>query len=289
MKRTLKILAIVGVIATVGAVGQVDGQLPVVKASSRSAVRHEGGNAGVVLSGAGRYRTGVGNLVGPRSGESPRGRPDQRRLHSRSTVTASSTGPANPGAFIGVGQRQSDGRPGHRRPTGGLDLDRGGYSAARERSWPPAGSASAASANWALRSPMAARIRTALTALWATPVTPATTISIPISSGADRVVPPTTPWWTLPMGVLLTEANNKYFAIAFFSSAFRDHNPNDIFDKGYDMGAIVNGDPNPAAPSGEQQHRSVAANPAAGHLGGDRPGRRQDPVFQLAADPRHPR
>ena len=53
-----------------------------------------------------------------------------------------------------------------------------------------------------------------------------------------------------PMAVLLTESTNKYFAVAFFSSAFRDADPNDIFDKGYDMGELVNGDENPAAPSG---------------------------------------
>ena len=53
-----------------------------------------------------------------------------------------------------------------------------------------------------------------------------------------------------PMGVLLTEANNKYFAAAFFSSAPRDANPDDIVDRGYDMGEIVNGDDNPAAPTG---------------------------------------
>ena len=53
-----------------------------------------------------------------------------------------------------------------------------------------------------------------------------------------------------PMGVLLTESTNKYFAVAFFSSTFRNHDPNDIFDKGYDMGAIINGDDNPAAPAG---------------------------------------
>ncbi len=53
-----------------------------------------------------------------------------------------------------------------------------------------------------------------------------------------------------PMGVLLTESANKYFAVAFFSSTSRGGNPNDIFDKGYDMGAIVNGNPNPARPTG---------------------------------------
>jgi hypothetical protein len=53
-----------------------------------------------------------------------------------------------------------------------------------------------------------------------------------------------------PMAVLLTESNNKYFAIAFFSSTNRNHDPDDIFDKGYDMGAIINGDDNPAAPAG---------------------------------------
>jgi hypothetical protein len=52
------------------------------------------------------------------------------------------------------------------------------------------------------------------------------------------------------MATLLTEGANKYFAVAFFSSTFRNADPNDIFDKGYDMGAITNGDPNPAAPSG---------------------------------------
>jgi len=53
-----------------------------------------------------------------------------------------------------------------------------------------------------------------------------------------------------PMGVLLTESENKFFAIAFFSSTTRLGNPLDIFDKGYDMGAITNGDPNPVAPAG---------------------------------------
>ncbi len=53
-----------------------------------------------------------------------------------------------------------------------------------------------------------------------------------------------------PMGVLLTESNNKHFAIAFFSSTNRNMDPNDIFDKGYDMGAIANGDDNPADPAG---------------------------------------
>jgi len=53
-----------------------------------------------------------------------------------------------------------------------------------------------------------------------------------------------------PMGVLLTESSNKFFAVAFFSSTTRNGDPNDIFDKGFDMGAITNGDPNPAFPSG---------------------------------------
>jgi len=53
-----------------------------------------------------------------------------------------------------------------------------------------------------------------------------------------------------PMGVLLTESNNKYFAVAFFSSTSRNGDPNNIFDRGYDMGAITNGDPNPVTPSG---------------------------------------
>ena len=53
-----------------------------------------------------------------------------------------------------------------------------------------------------------------------------------------------------PMAVLLTESNNKYFALAFFSSTNRNHDPDDIFDKGYDMGAIVNGLENPANPAG---------------------------------------
>ena len=53
-----------------------------------------------------------------------------------------------------------------------------------------------------------------------------------------------------PMGVLLTETNNKYFAVAFFSSTDRGGDPNDIIDRGYDMGAIINGDPNPVVPAG---------------------------------------
>jgi len=53
-----------------------------------------------------------------------------------------------------------------------------------------------------------------------------------------------------PMAVLLTETTNKYFAAAFFSSTNRNGDPNDIFDKGYDMGSIFNGDNNPADPNG---------------------------------------
>jgi hypothetical protein len=53
-----------------------------------------------------------------------------------------------------------------------------------------------------------------------------------------------------PMGTLLTESNNKYFAVAFFGNTTRHGDPNAVDDSGYDMGAIVNGDPNPAAPSG---------------------------------------
>jgi hypothetical protein len=52
------------------------------------------------------------------------------------------------------------------------------------------------------------------------------------------------------MGVLLTEATGKHFAIAFFSSTSRNQDPGDIFERGYDMGQIVNGDDNPAAPAG---------------------------------------
>ena len=47
------------------------------------------------------------------------------------------------------------------------------------------------------------------------------------------------------MGVLLTESTNRYFALSFFSSTSRNGDPNDIFDHGFDMGALVNGDPNP--------------------------------------------
>ena len=53
-----------------------------------------------------------------------------------------------------------------------------------------------------------------------------------------------------PMGVLLTESTQQYFASAFFSSTNRNHNPDDIFDKGYDMGAIVTGLENPVDPAG---------------------------------------
>jgi len=61
-----------------------------------------------------------------------------------------------------------------------------------------------------------------------------------------------------PMGVLLTESNNKYFAIAFFSSADRGHDENDFFDRGYDMGAIVNGERSSCR---QRQHRALAADP----------------------------
>jgi len=47
------------------------------------------------------------------------------------------------------------------------------------------------------------------------------------------------------MGVLLTESTSRHFALAFFSSTTRAHNENDIFDRGFDMGALINGDPNP--------------------------------------------
>ena len=47
------------------------------------------------------------------------------------------------------------------------------------------------------------------------------------------------------MAVLLTESTKKHFALAFFSSTPRFGNPNDIFDRGFDMSRIINGDPNP--------------------------------------------
>jgi len=49
-----------------------------------------------------------------------------------------------------------------------------------------------------------------------------------------------------PMGVLLTEGSNKNFAAAFFQSTTRNASPDDIFDRGWDMGAIDNGLPNPS-------------------------------------------
>jgi len=52
-----------------------------------------------------------------------------------------------------------------------------------------------------------------------------------------------------PMGALLTESNNKYFAVAFFSSTPRHGDSQAFNDSGYDMGEIVNGDPNPSSPS----------------------------------------
>ena len=49
-----------------------------------------------------------------------------------------------------------------------------------------------------------------------------------------------------PMGVLLTEGSNKNFAAAFFSATSRAGSDTDIFDRGFDMGAIDNGNPNPS-------------------------------------------
>jgi len=49
-----------------------------------------------------------------------------------------------------------------------------------------------------------------------------------------------------PMGALLTEGSDKHFAVAFFSSTTRHLSENDVFDRGWDMGAITNGDSNPS-------------------------------------------
>jgi len=78
-----------------------------------------------------------------------------------------------------------------------------------------------------------------------------------------------------PMGVLLTESTNKFFAVAFFSSTSRGGDPNDIFDKGYDMGAITNGDPNPAVPSGNNNIVPWQSIP--------------DPIYSTAVDPNNNR
>jgi hypothetical protein len=78
-----------------------------------------------------------------------------------------------------------------------------------------------------------------------------------------------------PMATLLTEGTNRYFAVAFFSSTNRFGDPNDIFDKGYNMGAITNGDPNPVAPSGNNNIVPWQAIPS--------------PIYSTAIDPNNDR
>jgi len=74
-----------------------------------------------------------------------------------------------------------------------------------------------------------------------------------------------------PMGVLLKESNNNFFSAAFFQSTTRNASADDIFDRGWDMGAIDNGDANPGAPGGNNNVISWQAVP--------------DPNISAAIDP----
>jgi hypothetical protein len=247
MKRTLKFVAIAAVIAAVGAMGQAmancqnEGPYPVRQCSTAAGVPTwfvpAPGDAGAIS--ATWWLLGSGNrpVIDPTVGVS--------------TTPVDGDGfidTPNPGVFIGNDAGALTIGPATGEVTGGLDL----VDAAAGTGFPGAagGLCFSASANWALpfidgcsdQNRTYASLGAALNGSdnYIDPYFTAATGGVGIETSYGLV--------DSPMATLLTEANNKYFAVAFFSSTFRNGDPNDIFDKGYDMGAIMNGDPNPAAP-----------------------------------------
>jgi hypothetical protein len=252
MQRTLKILAIVAAVAAIGAVGQAmancqnEGPYPVRQCSTASGTpawfAPKPLDAGTVsatwwLLGAGNrnlahYQTDPGGLsVAPVDGDGFFDTP-------------------NPGVFIGVDAGTLTAGPIDGTQTGGLEL----LDAVAGTSNPLAagGLCFAASAGWGIP--------------WLDGCPDQNRYYAGVGVGVDASDNYLNRYWhpsyggqgTLtdaslvdsPMGTLLTESNSKYFAVAFFSSTNRGQNPNAVDDSGYDMGGIVNGDPNPAAPSG---------------------------------------
>jgi hypothetical protein len=248
MKRTLNILAIVGVIATIGAVGQAmancqnEGPYPVTQCATRAGtpswfapVPGDGGPVSATwwLLGSGNrlVADAVGVSTNPIDGDGFIDTP-------------------NPGIWIGNDSGNLSIGPVTGLPNGGLDL----IDAQAGTGTPLAagGLCFSASANWAAPFVDGCSDQNRSYASLGGAGSFGDNYINPYFAGATGGVGILTDYALVdaPMAVLLTEGNNKYFAVAFFSSTDRNGDPNDIFDKGYDMGAINNGDPNPAAPSG---------------------------------------
>ncbi len=252
MKRTLKILAIAVAIAAIGAVGQVmancqqEGPYPVRQCSTAAGTpawfAPKPLDAGTVS--ATWWILGSGNraLVDPSGGSST------APIDGDGFINA-----PNPGVFIGDDSGNLTAGPADGTATGGLDLVDAAVGTGTTLA--AGGLCFSAAANWALPFVDGCSDQNRkYYALGGTGDSSDNYLNIYFVPGDPPYAGPGVfndgGLLDQPMGVLLSESTNKYFSIAFFSSTNRGGDPNDIFDKGYDMGGIMNGDPNPAAPSG---------------------------------------
>lgn len=253
MKRTMKILAIVAAIATIGAVGQAmancqgEGPYPVRQCSTAAGTpawfAPKPPDAGTVSASWWVLGSGNRTLADPTAGVSANPIDGDGFINT-----------PNPGVFIGNDSGNLTAGPADGTATGGLDLV--DAVAGTGSTLAAGGLCFSASANWAL--PFVDGCSDQNRKYYALGGS---------ADGSDGYLDPyflaflSPPYGgsgilstyglvDSPMGVLLTEGNNKYFAAAFFSSTSRGGDANNIFDLGYDMGAINNGDPNPAAPTG---------------------------------------
>ena len=246
MKRTLQFMAIGAIIATVGAVGQAmancqsEGPYPVTQCATR------GGTPAWFApapSGSGPisatwWLLGSGNrpVVDPTGGTS--------------TTPVDGDGfidTPNPGVFIGNDAGALTSGPATGDPTGGLDLVDAVVGSGSP--FAAGGLCFSASANWALPFIDGCSDQNRTYAVLGAGINASDNYINPYFTAATGGPGYLTDYGLVdsPMGVLLTEGTGLHFAAAFFSSTDRSQDENDIFDKGYDMGAIINGDPNPAA------------------------------------------
>jgi len=146
-----------------------------------------------------------------------------------------------PGIFIGNDSGSLTIGPIDGTPTGGMDLISAGMIGG------PAGSLCfAEGANWAL--PFLDGC-------------PDNNVLVWLGGGYDRSDDILNPYWSWlvdgpgtyathaqldrPMGFLLTEGTETYFALAFVATESRGKNESDVSPGGFDLGSLVNGDPNP--------------------------------------------
>jgi hypothetical protein len=249
MQRTLKILAIVAAVAAVGAVGQAmancqsEGPYPVRQCSTALGTpawfAPKPGDGGAVSATWWVLGAGNRNVVDPSGGTSANPIDGDGFIDS-----------PNPGLFIGVDSGNLTAGTIDGTPIGGFDLI--DAQAGTLNPLAAGGLCFSSSANWAIPFVDACSDQNrSYSALGAAANASDNYLNVywnPNTGGQGTLSD-----YSLvdaPMGTLLTESNNKYFAVAFFSSTPRGQNPSAVDDSGYDMGEIVNGDPNPAVPSG---------------------------------------